>query len=478
MGFSRLLTLGVWIGVCLTAAPYRDPAGFVVDLPAGWTAHTEKQSGRIDLAGPAGRISILPVFSRQALSRRQAETTLREAATAQWRDLDWSGRIEPAGPSALRMGGASATRKAMASFVWISSPAGTAGYLYRVETPRQAGEEARAALARILASFRLSGGDAPKQAASLSYTKWTDPRENAFTIETPRGWKVEGGLIRLSSLDPRTVWRVEAPDASARVMGGDAQVPVHTVPNQMLEMTGFREGSWYSPGYGMRWLVRRFVDGPTFAREYVIKYIGSVCRDVSFTNARQRPDLETAINRMAASYGVQTHLSMGEVTYTCTWNGRSMTGYQLAGTRYTGMQTNGIWNVENLVGYVAAEGQAATARQVMEHILATSQTNPEWAAGQARLTKSVSTIVTNTQAEISKLITDSYWERHKNDSEMSRRQSNATLGLVDGVDPDTGKQFKVESGSNYYWIDNAGHIAGTQTSTAPTVDFRQLVVLP
>jgi hypothetical protein len=79
---------------------------------------------------------------------------------------------------------------------------------------------------------------------------------------------------------------------------------------------------------------------------------------------------------------------------------------------------------------------------------------------------------------MSRLVNDSYWTRHQNDSEMSRRQSNATLGVVDAVDPDTGSRFKVESGSGYYWIDNAGHIAGTQTDTAPNVDFRQLVVMP
>jgi hypothetical protein len=49
---------------------------------------------------------------------------------------------------------------------------------------------------------------------------------------------------------------------------------------------------------------------------------------------------------------------------------------------------------------------------------------------------------------------------------------------VDAEDPETGRRFRVESGSNYYWIDNAGHIAGTQTDSTPQVDFRQLVTLP
>jgi hypothetical protein len=36
----------------------------------------------------------------------------------------------------------------------------------------------------------------------------------------------------------------------------------------------------------------------------------------------------------------------------------------------------------------------------------------------------------------------------------------------------------VESGTNYYWIDQRGRIAGTTTDTKPSIDFRQLVRLP
>ena len=49
---------------------------------------------------------------------------------------------------------------------------------------------------------------------------------------------------------------------------------------------------------------------------------------------------------------------------------------------------------------------------------------------------------------------------------------------MDVVDPATGSSFKVENGSNYYWIDDRGSIVGTDTSTQPSVDFRQIVALP
>jgi hypothetical protein len=62
--------------------------------------------------------------------------------------------------------------------------------------------------------------------------------------------------------------------------------------------------------------------------------------------------------------------------------------------------------------------------------------------------------------------------------ELSRRRENAILGVEDVVDPVTGRELKVESGSNYYWIDHRGDIVGTQTDTRPNLDFRELTRLP
>src|SRR6185295_9526290 len=93
------------------------------------------------------------------------------------------------------------------------------------------------------------------------------------------------------------------------------------------------------------------------------------------------------------------------------------------------------------------------AREVMGHMLQTYQVNPQWAAAQQGTTAQVAQITTNSNREISNIITGGYWQRQGVQDEMGRRRSNATLGVVDVTDPNTGTQYKVESGSNYYWID-------------------------
>ena len=101
----------------------------------------------------------------------------------------------------------------------------------------------------------------------LTFTRFVDPRENAFSTEVPKGWKTSGGLFRFASVDTRGAVESTSPAGDIRVSAGDADLPPFTIPNQVLAMAGLREGSWYSPGYGVRMMVRQYQSGVVFAEE-------------------------------------------------------------------------------------------------------------------------------------------------------------------------------------------------------------------
>ncbi len=104
--------------------------------------------------------------------------------------------------------------------------------------------------------------------------------------------------------------------------------------------------------------------------------------------------------------------------------------------------------------------------------------NPQWAAMQLRNEGATSQMVSATANQIADTAARSQRARDGVDDEIARRRSNATLGVVELADPETGRRLTVESGSNYYWVDARGVIVGTNTDTRPTVDFRALLQLP
>ena len=95
------------------------------------------------------------------------------------------------------------------------------------------------------------------------------------------------------------------------------------------------------------------------------------------------------------------------------------------------------------------------------------QIDPDWARRQGELALAISQIVSRTNEEISRMITESYETRQSTLDELRERYANAILGVEDVVDPEPGDRFRVESGSNYYWIDDRGWVVGTEVETRP-----------
>ena len=203
--------------------------------------------------------------------------------------------------------------------------------------------------------------------AGLTFVRFVDPRENAFSTEVPKGWKSSGGLFRFAPVDPRGAVESVSPEGDIRVSCGDADLPPFTLPNQTLAMAGFREGSWYSPGYGVRMLVRRYEPGVVFAEDYVRAKLAprSGARVFTITKRAARPDLTQSLNALYAQFGAMgqnVREDAGEVWFTCTRNGQPWKGYYFASTLITSGAGGGVWHAEHILGYASAADRVDLAQ--------------------------------------------------------------------------------------------------------------------
>jgi hypothetical protein len=128
-----------------------------------------------------------------------------------------------------------------------------------------------------------------------------------------------------------------------------------------------------------------------------------------------------------------------------------------------------------MIIYQSPESEAGLLRQISDHIFQSIKLNPQWVSSQQQLAGNVSQIVSQTNHEISKIISDSYWHRQATLDNVNRKFSNYILGATDVVDPATGETWKAEAGHNYYWRkDRTGQIAGTEIDERPDIDFSPL----
>jgi hypothetical protein len=482
---------------------HNDPSGFSVNTPAGWTVARDAQQGRVTIRGQRGEQAVIwPMFIEQRkLDAAGAAALVQDLARKVDEQLSWT----PAAPSqnvahAFAKGG---QRNAAAMLTWSAGTNGTEAYLYCVEAPAAIYASSTDTFVAVLTSFhvvqdpalknaqRQAGGSAP---ATISYVRWTDPHEGAFNMVVPQGWQVIGGAYRLSATDIRNGVTMMSPDGQVRIYVGDSNLGIFTQPNQMLAMGGLREGGYEMLGDGTKLEIRRYVTGQQFASNYAAGPLQRQCAGLQVQSNNARPDIAATFGQLARNEGMPgAQIAAGDVLFTCSLNGRPVVGKFVVGTIVPSPGRSPMWFVYRIYGYIAPAERKDDAEKICLQAVQSWQIDPQWQAREnqtanaavqqdsirsQQIQSQAMAAIRKDQQETSDMITKGYEQRQQVYDEISRKRENAILGEVDVVDPETGTQFKVDNYSDYHWMNNEGHHAGTQTDTSPGPGWREMVTLP
>jgi hypothetical protein len=106
---------------------------------------------------------------------------------------------------------------------------------------------------------QVAGGTAPL--AVSQYVSFTDPLEQAFTLQVPSGWRTVGGLARRSALQINAFLRSLSPDRMTYLLIGEPTLPSYVPPTPMRNAIGYREGKLFDSGLGGLSLVLHYMTG-------------------------------------------------------------------------------------------------------------------------------------------------------------------------------------------------------------------------
>lgn len=191
---------------------------------------------------------------------------------------------------------------------------------------------------------------------NVLWTTFSDPNENAFTIDVPAGWKVQGGMTRRSALDVSAFLRALAPDGSAMILMGDPG-----------------PAAFRLPGYLAGPAARAYLPGQQFARQYAQTTLPSLCTGPKFVSGANRQDIATGPFAQAVP---GSRYDAGEVNFSCTHNGQPTGAYWVAGT-YT-YPLAGSWGYNLLDGCIASNNGIDLCRRMILHMLLSMRSNPNW----------------------------------------------------------------------------------------------------
>ena len=449
-----------------TGTPASAPAGFRMDLPPGWRAQVA-QNGAVVAAGQDGSaVVIAPVLGAGGAD---AGTWLQGSGAAAVGQYFQS--VAMTGIYQSRMGPSAA----LASFDYAGpSGAGTAnvlcflnegvGTLYLIAGPKATFLQQRSGLVRILRSFSFTGertgGEAAQAVSHTTFTRFRDPSEGAFTIDVPSGWKVEGGLLRKSTLDVRPFVWMNSPDGSTAIHLRDPSFGTFIIPSQMLATAHLQEGMTYTPGYGNIWVIARYLPGPQFAQWYAAKLAADTqTSDVQIKSVNPRQDL----SKSQTTGIVQEQTIGGEVEFTCMRNGQECAGKVVAATRLhvtSTMPDSALWFIDLLASFVTVRERYGATDQMLQHMIASTEWNPQWEAMQSQTAYNTGQIAREASQYTAQVMEEVHRNRERADERIHQNRIDTIRGVVRLKDPNTGEELEGVAGRNYYYRAPGGRAFG------------------
>jgi hypothetical protein len=322
-------------------------------------------------------------------------------------------------------------------------------------------------------------GSAPS--SSVTWVKFEDPLEQAFTVEVPKGWTVKGGMFRLGYSDHRVMVDMTSPDGKINVRWGDVSIPIYFLPNQY-----HHEGEVYDLGAQARGTVARYRSGQEFAEVYGKARFAKICQGLTAQETTLPPPMKVEIPH---SPGVTaTKASGGQVTYTCGGSQGERMAYVYTQTALFG----GLWQVPSIVSFLAPAGDVTLARNIVENANTTLQMSSAWTQKQNDLDKQALVYQRERQQARMRQLSEQVaqfemkmqaMQNQVNQFErgQAQRQSqfqavdNIIAGVTPTIDP-LGNQVNVMTGpKNAYWVNPAtGEKVNSDRSPGP--GWQQLTI--
>jgi hypothetical protein len=179
----------------------------------------------------------------------------------------------------------------------------------------------------------------------VQWVAFTEPNEQAYSTEVPRGWHMVGSIARRAQLGPTPYLRMLSADRQIYIVLGDPSITLFTTP--------LRSSSTRPAWQGQ--VVQSYESSIPFAREYVVKTLPAVCVEVSVTGEKARPDLTQGA---WASANPNAQHSGGEVTFSCRRNGAEMRGVNAATEANSRMAQQALASAQRTMHATAQQSEA------------------------------------------------------------------------------------------------------------------------
>ncbi|MDX2149127.1 MAG: hypothetical protein SFV54_00200 [Bryobacteraceae bacterium] len=427
------------------------PDGFALTLPPNWVIESSSGAVRASAPDQSEWVFIRPVLL--ARNESAAQATRRLAAEGALPGLGAPRLVatRTAGPDAESRFTAAGPRGPIRAHTLLAVRGG-AGTLYLAAALESTFAARAAVLVAALQSFTLLPPSKP--APVTAHSRFTEPREAAYSLELPAGWHAALGVFREGALTPRLETTAASPDNAITLFLGTRDGGPFAGATPELAQYGLREGMFYNPTGIHPMRILRFLPGADFAAHWLRSRFPAA-RPL---RGRARPDLGRQLAAAQYRYGnaLNAQIHAGELEFETP--GR--TGVITAATEVWQVPGGGDyqWSVHFLAGSLAPPERAAEAATHLAHAVSSVQVNLQWLRTERAFARIDHARAIETLNSINQAFRNTMSERAQSAARNARAHGDLLAGTYRVLDPATNEFTTVQAGSNFYY-----RVKGTNT---------------
>jgi hypothetical protein len=320
----------------------------------------------------------------------------------------------------------------------------------------------------------------------IEYVSIADTKENAFSLNMPKGWESRASLERFFTIS-RQCGVTISPDKKTRIFFGDPTIPNFTIP--MPEIGLFED----SPFGNQLSQVRPYIPSDKFLPDYCQMAFGKR-NSFKIVSVKPNQQLQSDYEKSFQQSGAQSTITASTVVFEYSENGTKFMG-EISGVAYL-LGYN--WNVD-LKGFTCEPSNKQLAEDVLAEMTNSFKTNNEWrqkenAAFAARMendrmknamimnqmttshNQRMADMQQNFNAHQQRMgqmqsSNDAYNQGYMNSQQSQDEQHRRFVDFIRGEEQVSSgnSQMKVEAGYNHYYVNqSSGEYIGTNSQFQST----------
>jgi hypothetical protein len=298
------------------------------------------------------------------------------------------------------------------------------------------------------------------QAEVMRFVRVAEPREGAFTILVPDGWKTSGGIVRVNPLTAGGPLNSIAAKLDFTITSADGHTVLRWYPEtNWVDVRGqpaamaFRPGSNYNGA-----IVWPKLNAAAYLQQVVFPRSHARATGVRVKATYPLPKVADSYRQVVRQMGVPLMFEFDAALLVVEYQEG---GAPAEEALYTAIQDwgaadAGLWTNKDTFSVRTSAGGLEKIGRLVAVILNSTRLNPQWVEGEIRGQIQRNEIALRTQQEIQRLDREIVEHRRRTNAEINNQMYHNLMRTEEYVNPIT-KEVEVGSNEwNYRWVNEKG----------------------